>query len=417
MTEQPAPRPIPPLEAVIIAQGDELTTGLTIDTNSNHLCDQLWSIGVPVRRVICAPDRIDDLRAILEEAAQLGRVVLCTGGLGPTRDDLTAEAASLAFGRPLGLREDALQQVIGIYQRFGRPMPEINRKQAVLPEGAEILENRWGTAPGFCLRVGESALYFMPGVPREMKPMFDTWVRPDILRSFTIAAPSVRTIKVVGLGESELETMLLDLVVPGMEIGFRAAMPENHIKLKFAHGVPTEVAEAAVAEVRRRVGWRAFGVDCGDLASVVVARLLEAGQTLALAESCTAGGIAAWLGEVPGLSGVLLEGSVVYSNEAKVRTAGVRPETLAAHGAVSEAVARELAEGMRLRAGATFGLAVTGVAGPGGGSAEKPVGTVHVALAGPAGTEHKPLKLPGDRRRVQRVTAATALSMLLRASA
>ncbi|MBL8616071.1 MAG: CinA family nicotinamide mononucleotide deamidase-related protein [Deltaproteobacteria bacterium] len=408
-------QPLPPaaVEAVIIAQGDELTTGVTVDTNSNWLCDQLWGLGVPVRRVICAPDRLGDLVEVLQQAAALGQVVLCSGGLGPTRDDLTAEAAGLAFDRPLALREDALAQVIGMYQRYKREMPEVNRKQAVLPAGATLLENRWGTAPGFHLEVGGAQVYFMPGVPREMKPMFQTWVAPDLRARLQIAAPFVHTIRVVGLGESELETLLLDLESPGMEIGYRTAMPENHVKLKFVAHTPAAQREAVVAEVRRRVGWRAFGVDCGDLAEVVAQQLVEAGQTIALAESCTAGGICAWLGAVPGVSAALLEGAVVYSNEAKTRTCGVDPALIAAHGAVSREVAVALAEGIRARAGATWGLGVTGIAGPGGGSPDKPVGTVHVALAGPAGVVHRALKLPGDRPRVQRVAAATALSLLL----
>ncbi len=403
----------PALEAVVLSQGDELTTGTTVDTNANYLCDRLWRLGIPVRRVIAAPDRLDDLVQILREAAGLAAVVVCSGGLGPTRDDLTAEAVALAFDRPLHHDPVAMAQIEAIYARYRRHMPEVNRKQALLPEGATILENRWGTAPGFQVQVGGTSLFFMPGVPREMKPMFETWVEPAILAGFEIAAPVLHTIRVVGLGESDLETLLADFEVPGMEIGYRTCLPENHVKLKFLPWVTEEVRKAAVAEVRRRVGWRAFGVDCGDLAAVVGEALARRGSTIAMAESCTAGGLAAWIASIPGASAYLLEGAVVYSNAAKVRAVGVDPALIEENGAVSEAVARSLAEGIRVRSGATYGIGITGIAGPAGGSPEKPVGTVHMALAGPNGTTHRHQRFPGDRDRVQRLAMATSLSLLL----
>ncbi len=401
-------------EAVILSQGNELTTGQTLDTNANWLATQLWALGVPVRRMITAPDRLDDLVDILRQAAELAPIVISTGGLGPTRDDLTAEATSLAFGT--GLVEDlvAMEQIEARYARWGRPISPANRKQALLPTGCTVLENRWGTAPGFAADVDEARLYFVPGVPREMRPMFETWIAPDIQERHQIAPPVMHTVRVIGVAESALEEMLRPVQVDGLTIGFRTKLPENQVKLVFRADVPDRVREAAVAEVRGIIGPKAFGVDSGDLACEVGKRLVARGETLALAESCTAGGLAAWLTDAPGSSAFLLEGAVVYSNEAKVRMCDVRPEDLEAHGAVSEPVARQLAEGIRQRAGTTWGIGITGVAGPGGGSPDKPVGTVHIAVAGPEGTFHRRLQLPGDRHRVRQFSAAAALNYLWR---
>ncbi len=402
------------MDAVIIAQGNELTTGAVVDTNSNWLCGQLWALGLSVRRVLTAPDRLDDLIDIIAQAATLAPVVVCTGGLGPTRDDLTAEAAARAFGGRTARDPEALASIEAMYARWGRTMAESNRKQADLPEGARMLANRWGTAPGFAVTAPGCTLYFLPGVPREMKPMFETWVAPDILATQAIAAPVQHSIRVLGVPESELEMVLRGLELPGLEIGFRARVPDNEVKLLFSPEVSATAREATVAEAMRRIGPRAFGVDCGDLAELVGALLVERGETLALAESCTAGGLAAWVASVPGASRYLLEGAVVYADAAKVRCCGVSQADLAAHGAVSEPVALQLAAGMKARSGATWAIGITGIAGPGGGSVEKPVGTVHIALAGPEGLAHRLLKLPGDRSRITRMAAASALALLLR---
>lgn len=403
-------------QAVLLAQGNELTTGLTVDTNSNWLAGRLWELGIEVRRVITAPDRLEDLVEILSQAAALAPIVVSTGGLGPTRDDLTNEAAARAFGRPLHLDEVALAQVKARFEAFKRPMVDANRKQALLPEGATVLENLWGTAPGFAVDAPSGArLYFLPGVPREMKPMFDAHVAPDILRRGEIQAPTTVTLRVLGVPESVLEERMRGLELPGLEIGFRTMLPENHVKLRFEPQVGAEARGLAVARARALIGWRAFGVDTGDLAHVVGQALAGRGDTLALAESCTAGRLAAWVASVPGASRYLLEGAVVYSDEAKVRTCGVDEADLRAHGAVSEVVARQLARGIRARAGATWGLGITGIAGPGGGTPEKPVGTVHVALAGREGdVAHRAYHFPGDRERVQLLSAAAALAQLWR---
>lgn len=405
--------------AVLLSQGNELTTGQTVDTNASWLATELWTLGLPVRRKVTVPDLLDDLVEVLRQAAELGEVVICTGGLGPTRDDLTAEAVARAFDRALSLDEAALGQIAARYARYGRELTPANRKQALLPTGCTVLENRWGTAPGFSVDVDREdgspcRLYFMPGVPREMKAMFETWVAPDVLGFLEVAPPVMHTVRVFGVAESALEEMLQQVDLPGLTIGFRTQLPENQVKLVFDASVDTAARGAAVQQVLGIIGPKAFGVDTGDLACVVGERLTERGETLALAESCTAGLLASWLAHAPGASAYLLEGAVVYSNAAKVRSCGVSKEDLARHGAVSEPVARQLALGIRQRAGSTWGIGITGIAGPGGGSEDKPVGTVHVALAGPEVDYHRRLQLPGGRERVRQFSAAAALGFLLR---
>jgi nicotinamide-nucleotide amidase len=401
-------------DVVIVSQGDELTTGAVADTNAAFIAGRLWDLGLTVRRVMTAPDDRAEITAVLAEAARLAPVVICTGGLGPTRDDLTAEAAAAAFGRALHEDAGALAQVEAAFVSRGRPMNPTNRKQAVLPEGAVVLENRWGTAPGFRVDHAGTALFFLPGVPREMRPMMETWVLPAVRALRPGAGPRLRVLRVLGVPESELEARLQGMGQAGLTVGFRTRAPENEVKLRFDAAVSAESEAAAVAEARGRIGSRAWGLDCGDLAEVVAAALTARGETLGLAESCTAGRLAAWLGSVPGASAFLLEGAVVYSNDAKVRTCGVAPAQLEAHGAVSEPVARALAEGIRARAGSTYGIGITGIAGPAGGTAEKPVGTVHLALAGPGGTLHRAERFFGDRDRVTASAAAAALFLLLR---
>jgi nicotinamide-nucleotide amidase len=396
-------------DAVILSQGNEVTTGQTVDTNSNWLAGRLWDLGWDVRRILCAPDRLEDIVATIEEAAGLGTLVVSTGGLGPTRDDLTAEAAARVLGDELALNEEALAQVVERFTQMGREMKEANRKQAWLPRRSRVLENRWGTAPGFAIEHRGASLFFMPGVPSEMKPMFETHIAPVAIVD---RPPTTRVLRTVGLAESHLEHLMREVSCEGLTVGFRTMLPENQVKLRFEADVPERERERVLAQARSLFGKFLFGIDTGDLAEVVGHRLRDRHETVAVAESCTGGGLAGWLSSIPGASAYLLEGAVVYANEAKVRTCAVDPAVLERHGAVSEPVARQLAEGIRNRAGATWGIGITGIAGPDGGTPDKPVGTVHFGVAGPEGTEHSLVRFPGDRARVQRLSAGWALHLL-----
>lgn len=395
----------------IVSQGEELVSGATVDTNAGWIARDMKDHGFEPGRFTVVGDVRAHIRDALREAAARSPVVVCTGGLGPTTDDLTAEAAAEAFGTTLALDDVALAQVEDRYRSRNRIMPPANRKQAYLPVGAALLENRWGTAPGFRIEHAGSVLYFLPGVPYEMKAMYAHHVAPELAARFSLPPRRTVVLRCVGLPESEAQGRMDGFERPGVAVGYRAHLPEIHVKL---HLDPDVDAAPVVADARRRLGRCVFTVDGGPLAQVVGELLASHGATLATAESCTAGRIAAMVTAIPGASTWYLGGAVVYANEEKVRQCGVAPADLEAHGAVSEPVARQLAEGIRARTGSTWAIGVTGVAGPGGGSAEKPVGTVHIAVAGPGETRHRRIHLPFDRERIQSMSAALALDQLRR---
>ncbi len=397
----------------VISQGEELLSGSTVDTNAGWICQALAELGLEPGRVTVVGDIRDDIRDAIAEAAARASVVVCTGGLGPTSDDLTSESAAAAFGEDIALNAEALAQVEARYRSRKREMPPANRKQALLPTGAVVLENHLGTAPGFRMEVGGSLLYFLPGVPFEMKAMVGEYVIPEARTRFLVAPRRTVTLKCMGIAESVAAQKMAGFERPGVQLGYRAHMPEIHVKLHLDPGVDPA---PLVADAHGRLGDVVFGVDCGSLAEVVGVHLRRRRETLATAESCTAGRIASAIGAIPGASDYLLGGAVVYSNAEKVRQCGVDPGVLAAHGSVSAPVAIALAEGIRARTGATWGVGVTGIAGPGGGSPEKPIGTVHLALAGPAGTVHRRVHLPFERERVLTFTVGAALDLVRRAT-
>lgn len=396
----------------VVSQGEELVSGSTVDTNSARICQAMAPLGLIPGRITVVGDERDAIRDVLREAAGRAAVVVCTGGLGPTSDDLTAEAVAEAFDAPLAEDPVALAQIEARYAARRRPMPPANRKQALLPRGAALLENGLGTAPGFLVDTGATLLFFLPGVPFEMEAMLAEHVVPRVRARWTLAARRTVMLRCIGLPESVAAQKMEGFERPGVVVGYRASMPEVQVKLHLDPGVD---AAPLVADARARLGAFVFGVDGGPLAQVVGEALRARGETLAVAESCTSGRVAAAITTIAGASDYFLGGALVYSNAEKVRQCGVDPTALAEHGAVSEVVARQLAEGVAARVGATWGLAVTGIAGPGGGSPEKPVGTVHVALAGPGGTRHRKLFLPLDRERVLVFSTGGALDLLRRA--
>lgn len=395
----------------IVSQGEELVSGQGTDTNASWLCAELGALGLRAGRITVVGDALDEIRDVLAEAAGRARVVVCTGGLGPTSDDLTRDAAAAAFGRPLVESAEALGQVEARYRTRNRAMPVKNRVQALLPEGATLLENRLGTAPGFRIDHEACSLYFLPGVPFEMKAMVHEHVLPDVRERFSLPPRRTIVFRCVGLAESVAAERMDGVEREGVGVGYRASFPEVQVKL---HLAPDIDAAPLIVDTQARLGDAVFGVDTGNLAEVLGQALAARGETVATAESCTAGRIAAELTAIPGASRYVLGGAVVYSNAEKVRQCGVSQALLDEHGAVSEPVARALAEGIRARVGATWGIGVTGIAGPDGGSAEKPVGTVHIAVAGPAGTAHRRWRLPYDRPRNLLASTASALDLLRR---
>jgi nicotinamide-nucleotide amidase len=410
--------------AHILSQGDEVVTGQTVDTNAAWLAEHLTALGVDVIGHAAARDDLGEIERLVARAAAEADVVLCTGGLGPTEDDLTAEAVARAAGVALAFDPEAMAQIESMYARFARTMPEVNRKQAWLPAGALRLDNDWGTAPGFAVGVGGALVICLPGVPREMRAMWAHRVAPLLTERLALAPRRLVTLRTVGVGESNLQERIGPWRELDAALSYRTILPENHVKLRFAPGVAEERVRALAEELAARVGAPVFAIEGlgaeelsnrpgHGLAEVIGRRLAAAGHTLALAESCTGGLVASWCAAIPGASAWLLEGVVTYANAAKVRL-GVPAALIEAHGAVSEPVARAMAEAVRARAGSTWALAITGVAGPSGGTPDKPVGTVHVALAGADGAAHRLLHLGGDRTRIQTLAAASALDLLRR---
>ena len=399
------------MKVAIVSTGEELLTGETVDTNSSWLAAAVWERGAEVRRMVTAGDDLQGINWAIEQATEHADLVICTGGLGPTEDDRTAEAIAVWTNTTRVEDAEALRQIEHRYSSMGRVMAASNRKQAYLPVQATIYENKWGTAPAFSVEHEGCTVVCLPGVPYEMRELFKLNVVP-LLK--IVEPPTLVRVRTFGLGESQIQNMLNGMDLGGANLGFRAHLPEVQIKLHFPYAVTSSERTEVVERVCQRLSKWVYCVDGGDLAETLVETLSEAGETVALAESCTAGMVSAWIADVPGASAVLEEGAIVYSNESKTRAVGVDPELIKAHGAVSEPVSRALAEGVRLRSGATWGIGITGIAGPGGGTDTKPVGTVHVAVSGPSGVVHQHAVIPGNRIQVRRRAAGGALALLLR---
>lgn len=405
----------------VIVIGNELLSGAVVDTNSAWLFARLYERGIRARRKTLVLDEKGDIVSALREAASRARLVVCSGGLGPTADDITAAAGAEAASVPVVLDPEAKRLVTEAVRARGAEVSAYQLEQARVPEGARILPNPRGTAPGFALQLGACTAFFLPGPPREFQAMAEAWVLPfagaEGLAGGSFAA---ETLRLFGLGESRVaeivETSGADL--EGVEVGYRVAFPEVHLRLR-ASGATGEAArarvEAAAAGLEAAFGPVAFARNETSFPACLGALLAGAGATLALAESCTGGLASALLTDVPGSSRYLLLSAVTYANEMKTRVLGVPAEVLATEGAVSEACARAMAEGALSVSGADHAVSITGIAGPEGGSEEKPVGTVCFALAG-AGRDTVATRQHffGDRGRVRRRAAFFALDLVRR---
>jgi nicotinamide-nucleotide amidase len=410
--------------AYLLSIGDELLLGEIVDTNAPYIARELLSLGITVAGASTVPDELDDIVAAFQRALTQADLVIATGGLGPTDDDLTLEAVGRALGVPLEHHEEVMEQMAA---RLNRPIGTLspsNRKQAQLPRGANILKNDWGTAPGVhCVTPAGKDIFLMPGVPREMKGLLGERVLP-LLRQTRPARQflAIKKIHCFGVGESVLGERIKPFMQQGLNpnVGTRVAGGVVTVRL-VAHGSSRQEAEAVLApcadKIRGLLQAEIFGEDEATLGGAAVSALAARNKTVALAESCTAGWVASLLAEIPGASAVLIEGVVAYANETKVRRCGVKPETLAEHGAVSAQVAAEMAEGLRARAGTDIALSVTGIAGPSGGTESKPVGVVWFGLATAAGGQTLERRYPGlDRNTVRQRAAMQALDLLRRAA-
>lgn len=413
------------MKAAILAVGSELLGTERLDTNSLRLTKVLDRHGVELRAKAVLGDSEEEIAAELRRLLERYDLVLVTGGLGPTADDVTREAAAAALGRGLHTDEEVLAGIERRFRDLGWRMPDVNRRQAVIADGATVLANRRGTAPGQLLifpKEGEhgSALFLFPGVPMELDAMIEDHLEPWLAeRSGGIGRETV-TLKIASLPESVVEERIAPAYEEfGRESITILASPGDIRLCATAEGPEAERRqrlEAMSARLAQLAGSAVYAFREQDTLEKVVGELLRrASATLALAESCTGGLVSERLTRVPGSSDYFLGGAVTYTNELKTQLAGVPAEMLAEHGAVSEPVARAMAEGVRRALGSDYGIGITGVAGPGGGSEAKPVGTVHLALAGPQGVaDHRKVRFPGDRERVRWHASQLALEMLRR---
>jgi nicotinamide-nucleotide amidase len=403
--------------ACIVSIGNELLSGRTVDTNAAYIAGQLRTVGIPVVGVYEVADEEPTIRRKLALALEEADVLVITGGLGPTDDDLTRQAIAGLLGVELVLREDLLENLRRFFERRGVEMPEKNRVQACLPLGATAIENERGTAPGIRAEIDGKVLYALPGVPGEMRHMLDTRILPELRGLAADQAIAVRRLRCFGAGESTVAEMIGDAMRRGRNPLVNCTVHAGVITLEVV-ATAAEQAQAEVLAAREEKSLRAmlgdlvYGTGDQTLAQVVGEHLAQMGKTLALAESCTGGLVAAMITEIPGSSRYFTYGWVTYSNQAKNTELQVPLEIIDKYGAVSEPVAGAMAQGARQRAGADYALAITGIAGPGGGSELKPVGLVYIAMDSRDGADTSRYVFSSDRSAVRLRAAQMALNKL-----
>jgi nicotinamide-nucleotide amidase len=409
-------------KAVILSTGDEITTGKVVDTNANYLSDKLAEIGIDLVAVITVGDVPERLEWAWRTAIEMADVVISTGGIGPTADDLTTETIARLAGVKLWRDEPTVDHMKRLFSTIGRPMPENNLKQAMFPEGAEVIVNPLGTAPGFMMPVtlnGHTAnLIVMPGVPREMKPMTEDSVIPWITANRgSNKVYAVRIFQTFGMSESALDEAVVGLIKPEeAKVSFRASFPQISLRIR-VEGNPGEVerkADELAARVREKIAEFVYAEGETSMEEVVGELFTKKKLTLAVAESCTGGLIGHRLTNVSGSSRYFVGDLVTYSNDVKESILGVTEATLKAHGSVSEQCVAEMAAGARKRTGAAVSVATSGVAGPDGGSADKPVGTVCIALSAEGQSVTRRYQFRGTRDWIKLITSQVALDWLRR---
>jgi nicotinamide-nucleotide amidase len=407
------------LTAEIIAIGSELLAPDRTDTNSLWLTEQLNRLGIEVKLKTIVGDDDARLEEAIKDATRRSKVVITTGGLGPTEDDITRKITARALGRRLLLDENVLAEIKQRFQSFGVTMPERNSRQAMVIEDAEVLPNPNGTAPGMFLEHNGTAIVLLPGPPREMQPMFSNHVVSKLQQRSGSLRVVRRMLRVAGMGESAVDEKIAPVYTkyenPQTTILFNQSEIEIHLTARGrTEDEANQLLDRVVFEIEEQLGNAIFAFRGEKMEEVIGLKLTVGGYTLAVAESCTGGLLAERLTEVPGSSKYFIEGVVTYSNDSKTRLLGVEPILLLEYGAVSGPVAEAMSEGMRNRAATDFALSITGIAGPDGGTEDKPVGTVFIAISSEAGTEHRRLKLPGDRNLIRWRATQAAMDLLRR---
>ncbi len=404
------------LNIAVLATGDELINGEMADTNTSRIANILGAQGYTVRESRVVGDVEEEIERALRDLASQRQVVIVTGGLGPTEDDLTARITARAFERRLVLNDEALNQIRAFFAERNMEMNPRNEKQALLPLRSTILGNRLGTAPGFTLRQQNCDLFFLPGVPKEMVDMLEQQVLPRLQQRSGGTAPSQeRILKVFGLSEPQVEELVDTRKLPaGVALAFGIDFPFVHVKLRATGESADSLLDGAELQARQLLEPYVFANGQETLAGNVGRMLTDAGMTIALAESCTGGKVACMLTELPGASAFFERGAVTYSNTAKHDWLQVPPDILHNPGAVSADCALAMAQGIRSAAGSDLGLAITGIAGPDGGTPQKPVGTVFLALCDGQSEQVKDYCFSGDRERIRHMASCTALELVRR---
>lgn len=409
------------MRACIIAVGSEMLTPLRVDSNSLFITERLNQIGIDVRLKFVAGDDVDELAELIRGIVAWADVVVSTGGLGPTADDITRDAVSRALEIPLELDESIVDRIQERFARRGMIMPVINRRQGMVPKGAIVLPNPNGTAPGLWLEHGRATILLLPGPPREMKPMLEGVIHERLAPRTGGAGLFRRVLKITGRTESDVDSRAqpvyqgwLSQAVPiSTTILAVLGQIELHLTARASSRAEGEAAlDRAVGELQAVLGDSVYSVDGRPLEMIVGELLKMREMTMAVAESCTGGLLASRLTDVPGSSAYVDRGVVCYSNRSKVETLGI-PETLIAeHGAVSEPVAQAMAEAIRRQAGSTAAVGITGIAGPGGGTPEKPVGTVAIAVSAAGESCVRTFQFIGGREQVKFQATQAALNLL-----
>jgi nicotinamide-nucleotide amidase len=405
------------LELVTI--GNELLLGFTVDSNGAEIARTLSALGVEVVRRTAVPDRAEDIAAAVAEALRRSGAVITTGGLGPTRDDVSKAAIAGLYDMPLEFDETVWSDIVARFARVQRAPAASNRSQAEVPRGATVLRNRWGTAPGLWLEGPPGLTIMLPGVPSEMRKLLEFEVGPRLAARATGSVVRSLLVRTTAIAESALAERMgeIEREIAPLTLAYLPGLEGVDLRIT-AWGIEPAEAESRLRSaadlVAGRAGEHAYGEGDADLAAVVLERARRAGLSLGTAESCTGGLVGGRITDVPGSSEVFAGGVVCYSNRLKTELLGVAPELIAEHGAVSEPLAKAMAEGGRTRMGVDLAVAVTGIAGPGGGTEEKPVGTVWFAIATAGGTESKRVIFSGSRREIRERAAQTALFLVNR---
>ncbi len=405
------------MKAEIIAVGSELLTPDRLDTNSLFLTEELNKLGIEVLRKTIVGDNRELLAEAFRDALNRVPVVIASGGLGPTEDDLTRETVAELLGRKLRRNEEVVRAIEARFRSFKRDMPAVNLRQAMVPEGAEVLANPRGTAPGLWLEDGGRMIALLPGPPRELKPLFLEQVLPRLQRRASGVRMFHRELRVTGLGESHVEERVRPIYTRYSDVNTTILAAPGEVQIHLCAwsddaAQTNTTLDEMVRSFELALGDRIFAHSAVSLEEVIAEILTTNRATIAAAESCTGGLLAERLTRIPGSSNYFLGGAVCYSNELKTAWADVPPELIQAKGAVSSEVAIALAEGIRRRVGSTLGVGITGIAGPAGGSEEKPVGTVHIALASSEGVKERVVHLPGDREMIRLFATQVALDMV-----